>query len=207
MSKKERDKIPLETVRLQMDPFYNECRAYGRLIDRGVNGKVAVRCHGHLFIPAAMEEELAQRFEVYTWNRPSDESRLMMSKRQPLRAIVKDLIQDDTALDKRMLSRMRKDLLKIRKLGVNPKDVRLRNYGDGHLLDFSIAITKPHWFLHFKEPWMIRTMEKREMQMFQQLIVESDVRTSLRATRNREYCAKLRGCPFGRETRRKRYPA
>lgn len=46
MSEKELEEIPIETIRLQTDPFYNERRAYGRLIERDVNGKVAVRCHG-----------------------------------------------------------------------------------------------------------------------------------------------------------------
>jgi hypothetical protein len=34
-----------------MDLFFNECRAYGRLIDKKINGKVAVR-YGYLMIPA-----------------------------------------------------------------------------------------------------------------------------------------------------------
>ena len=207
MSRKQIRKTSIKTVRLQTDPFFNECRAYGKLIDRGLNGKVAVRCHGHLAIPAAIEEELAQRFEVFSWNRPIVESRLVMSKRQPLRAIVKDLIQDDIALNESILRRMCKDLRKIRKLGVHPQDVRLRNYGNGLLLDFSIAITKPHWFFWLKEPWEIRSMEKHEMQKFQVLIRDSGVKTPLRAVRNREYCAKLRDCPGGRERKHRKYPA
>ena len=56
MSDEEILKSSMKTIRFQSDPFYNECRAYGRRIDSGVNGKVAVRCHGHLGIPAAREE-------------------------------------------------------------------------------------------------------------------------------------------------------
>lgn len=171
MSRKQIRKTSIKTVRLQTDPFFKECRAYGKLIDRGVNGKVAVRCYGHLAIPAAIEEELAQRFEVYSWNRPIVESRLMISKRQPLRAIVKDLIQDDIALNESILRRMWKDLRKIRKLGVRPQDVRLRNYGAGLLLDFSIAITKPHWFFRLKEPREIRSMENMKCKSFKCLSV------------------------------------
>ena len=107
-------------VRLQTDPFFNECRAYSKFLDRGVNGKVAVRCHGHLAIPAAIEDELAQQFEVYSWNRPLGESRVLMSKRQPLHAIVKDLVQDNSTLNQSLLRRMWMDLRKIRKLGVHP---------------------------------------------------------------------------------------
>lgn len=64
MSETQIRQVSMKIVRLQTDTFYNECRAYGKIINHGVNGKVAVHCHGHLAIPAAMEEELAERFEV-----------------------------------------------------------------------------------------------------------------------------------------------
>lgn len=85
----------------QADPFYHECRAYGRLIYCAVNGKVAVRCHGHLALFAAREEDLARRFEVYARRRPKDDTKRMISKRQPLRAIVKDLIQGHNPLNEK----------------------------------------------------------------------------------------------------------
>lgn len=203
MSKKELEKIPIETIRLQTDPFYNECRAYGRLIECDVNGKVAVRCHGHIAIPAAREEELNRRFEVYAWDRPEDDSELSVSKRQPFRAIVKDLIEDDRPLNEKKLIRMRKDLLKMHKFGVYPQDVQERNYGGGLLLDFSIAITKPHWVFETKRSWWIRIMIKDDLNMLQEMILESGVKTWQRAVRNREYCMKLRGCPDGKERERR----
>lgn len=199
MSEEEIQKIPIKTIRFQTDPFYNECRAYGRLIECDVNGKIAVRCHGHMAIPAAREEELARRFEVYTWDCPEDDSKLSVSKRQPFRAIVKDLIEDERPLNEEKLIRMRKDLLKMHKLGVYPQDVRERNYGGGLLLDFSIAITKPHWVFETKRPWWISTLKNDDMNMLQVIMLESGVKTWQRAVRNREYCMKLRGCPDGKE--------
>ena len=202
MSEEELEQIPIETIRFQTDPFYNECRAYGRLIERDVNGKVAVRCHGHMAIPATREEELYRRFEVYEWDRPKDDSKLPVSKRQPFRAIIKDLIEDDQPLTEKNLIRMRKDLLTMHKMGVYPQDVRERNYGGGLLLDFSIAITKPHWVFETKRPWWIRTLRNRDVNMLQVIMLESGVKTWQRAVRNREYCMKLRGCPDGKERKR-----
>lgn len=202
MSEEELKKIPIDTIRFQTDPFYNECRAYGRLIERDVNGKIAVRCHGHMAIPAAREEELARRFEVHAWDRPADDSKLSVSKRQPFRAIVKDLIEDDRPLDEKKMVRMRRDLLRMHKLGVYPQDVRERNYGGGLLLDFSIAITKPHWVFETKRPWWIRTLRNDDLNMLQVVMLESGVQTWQRAVRNREYCMKLRGCPDGKERKR-----
>ena len=202
MSEDEIQKIPIETIRFQTDPFFNECRAYGRLIERDVNGKVAVRCHGHMDIPAAREEELARRFEVDAWDRPEDDSQLPVAKRQPFRAIVKDLAEVDRPLTEENLIRMRRDLLKMHRLGVYPQDVRERNYAGGLLLDFSIAITKPHWVFERKKPWWIRSMINGDMEMLQQVMVESGVKTWHRAVRNREYCMKLRGCPDGKVRKR-----
>lgn len=77
-------------------------------------------------------------------DRPNDESERIVSQRQPLRAIVKDLIKGNTPLNEKSLCKVLKDLIKIRKLGVHPQDVRLRNYGGELLLNFGIAIKKPH---------------------------------------------------------------
>ena len=202
MSERELNKIPIETIDFHTDPFFNECRAYGRLIERDVNGKVAVRCHGHMAIPAAREEELARRFEVDAWDRPEDDSQLPAAKRQPFRAIVKDLVEDDSPLTEENLIRMRRDLLRMHRLGVYPQDVRERNYGGGLLLDFSIAITKPHWVFETKKPWWINSMKNDDMNMLQVIMLESGVQTWTRAVRNREYCMKLRGCPDGKVRKR-----
>lgn len=202
MREKEIEQIPIETIRFHTDPFYNECRAYGRLIEWDINGKVAVRCQGHMTIPAAREEELGRRFDVYAWDRPKDDSKLSVSKRQPFRAIVKDLIEDDRPLNEKKLLKMRKDLLKVHKLGVYPGDVRERNYGRGLLLEFSIAITKPHWAFETKKPWWIEMMINRDMNDLQVIMLKSGVKIWQRAVRNREYCMKLRGCPDGKERER-----
>ena len=198
MSEKELSRVQIETVRFHCDPFFNECRAYGRLIEADVNGKIAVRCHGYLTIPAAKEKDLAQRFDVDAWDRPAGDSYLPVAKRQPLRAIVKDLAEVDRPLTEENLIRMRKDLLKMHRLGVYPQDVRERNYGGGLLLDFSIAITKPHWVFETKKPWWINHMKNDDMDMLQVVMLKSGVKTWQRAVRNREYCMKLRGCPDGK---------
>ena len=193
------NKITIETICLQTDPFYAECRAYGRLIEHDLNGKVAVRCYGHMAISAAKEEELARRFEVYACDRPEDDFQLPVAKRQPLRALVKDLIEDDHPLNERKLIRMRRDLLKMHKLGIYPQDLEERNYGGGLLLDFGIAITKPHWVFETKRQWWIELMINDDLNMLQVIMLESGVKIWQRVVRNREYCMKLRGCPDGKE--------
>ena len=88
-------KIVASLVRAHADPSYNECRAYGRLVDKKLNGKIAVHCYGHMSISATVEDELEQRFGVNMWNRPAEGYNKPVSKRTPLRAIVKDLVRED----------------------------------------------------------------------------------------------------------------
>ena len=195
MMEDEIEQTGIETIRFHTDPFYNECRAYGKLIENNVNGKIAVRCHGHMAIPAAREDELYRRFDVYEWDREEDD--------EPFRAIVKDLVEVDQPLNEKNLIKMRKDLLKMHKLHVYPQDVREWNYGNGLLLDFSIAITYPHWVFEMKEPWWLRVMRNTDLNMLQVLMLESGVKTWQRTVRNREYCMKLRGCPDGKERKRR----
>ena len=58
--REEAESISDELLQAQMDPFYNKCRAYGRLEEANLNGKVAVRCHGYMAFPAEDEEELVR---------------------------------------------------------------------------------------------------------------------------------------------------
>ena len=89
---------PVDLPHAYMDPFFNGCRAYGRLDEANQNGKIAVCSHGHMSIPAEMEQELARRFDIQTWDRPSEDYAKPVSKRQPFRAVVKDLIREPTQL-------------------------------------------------------------------------------------------------------------
>ncbi|KAM0804428.1 hypothetical protein BDR22DRAFT_818075 [Usnea florida] len=154
--------------------------------ERDVDGKVAVRCHGHMAIPAASEEELHRCFEVYAWDRPEDNVKMPESQRQPFRAMVMDLVENDRPFSEKTLTRMRKDLLKMPRLGVYPKDVRERNYRGGLLLDFSIAITKPLWVFEKKQPWWIRPLRNDDSNMLQVIMLESGAKMWQRAVRNRE---------------------
>lgn len=86
----ENDLLPDDFLQAHSDPFYNECRAYGRLEEEGLNGKVAVRCHGYLTFPAEIEAQLERDYQIWDWgDRTQEEWNKPASLRQPLRAIVK----------------------------------------------------------------------------------------------------------------------
>lgn len=86
---------PLDHLDYYFDSFYNECRAYGKLVEAKLNGEVAVRCHGYLMLSHEQEDELDRRFGITDWNRPIEQYDMSPSKRPLLRAIVKNLILED----------------------------------------------------------------------------------------------------------------
>ena len=151
-----------------------------------------MRCHGYLTVPAQREEELKQRFKVDAWDRPSDELSTPISKRQPLRAILKDLVVKDVPLTEAIVKKTLKDLRRIRRLRVYPMDIAARNYKGGLLIDFSIAITEPHYLFAIKPRWRVQRWKHQDLDLWQIMVAEEEIATWERAIPNKEYCKKLR---------------
>ena len=179
-------------LRAHADPFYNECRAYGRLREAGLDGKVAVRCHGYTTLPPAMESELEERFDVTDWERGAYDDAI--KNRAYFRAIVKDLIRDDVRLTHRVVKKMKKDLVQIRKLGIYPSDIKRTNYKKGLLIDFSSAITEPNYYFDMMGDSRTKKLKKVDLIQFDEMIKKEKIKTWIRGTdtKNEEYRQKLR---------------
>lgn len=183
--------MSLDELHAHADPFYNECRAYGRLKEAGLdNGAVAIRCHGYTTLDPAMESEIEQRFDVTDWEREDDDR--PMENRAAFRAIVKDLVRDELPLTHRVVKKMKKDLLQIRKQGIYPSDIKKSNYKNGLLLDFSNAITEPNYLFHIKPDWQVERYKQADLLQFDKMIEDEKVKTWVRASPNRDYLRKLR---------------
>lgn len=174
------------------DPFYNECRAYGRLEETKLNGKVAVCCHGYIPISADKEAQLEREFGVGDWNRPGDEYDKPASQRQPFRAIVKDLVLKDIPLTARVADKMLRDLKRIRRVGIYPGDIRTRNYKAGLLIDFSAARTEPFFLFILRPGLQTRIAKNTDLDMWEDIRRENKLNTRNRALRDEAYCANLR---------------
>ena len=197
-------------MRAHTDPFYRECRAYGRLIEAGLNGKVAARCFGYVAIPAETEKFLQREFEIFDWNRPCEEYDKLPTKRQPFRAILKEFIPDEGPLTDRIVKRILRDLKKMRKQGVYPRDIAARNYKAGLLLDFDAAMTEPHFLFQIRPRYQVDHYKEMDFFKFDQMIEDEGIKTLVRALPNDDYLEKLRprgrgkGCykqtrPYGRK--------
>ncbi len=182
-----------------MDPFYNECRAYGRIIDKNENGKVAVKCYGYMTIPPAIEDELEEKFHVATWDQPNDKYEKPIAKRQPLRAIVKDLIKEDVEFIKKDIHKILRNLERLRSIGVYPMDIRLRNYRAGLLIDFSIAKTEPHYIFTTRSDWQVFREKQEDLILFDRMVSEANIKTRIRALPDYQTRKSLRKHPKRRD--------
>ena len=185
--------VSIELIHAHMDPFYNECRAFGRIIEKNLNGKIAVRCYGHLTVPARKEEELKQAYKIDAWDRSDEDCEKSVNQRRPFRAIIKELISRDTPLTEKLMQKILRDLRRLQRLGVYPMDVQERNYKDGLLVDLGAAITTPHLLFDIKPKWQVRFFKRDDLVRFDHMAKSVGVsQYGPRALRNREYCAKLR---------------
>lgn len=186
--------VPQDVIIAHLDPFYAECRAYGRIEENKLNGKIAVHCYGFTAVSALQEVFLSETFDVSEWDRPPEEYSLPVAERQSFRAIVKDLIEDETPFNKKMVARMLKDLLSLRRMTLFVRDVREDNYRGGKLVDFSVSWTAPHIMLSnlLFDDEDIEEDIGWELTLFDTMIEDSKISTWVRATPNKEYIRKLR---------------
>ena len=104
---------------------------------------------------------------------------------------MKELILKDVPLNGRVADRILRDMKRMRRCGVYPRDVHPRNYVGGLLVDLSEAMTRPYWLFQIRSKYgeMIKC---RELYKWQEMVEEKQLDVHLRAVRNKEYCKKLR---------------
>src|SRR2546423_7899677 len=119
------------------DPFYSECRAFGRLTEVG-REDLAVRCYGYIMVDSKHEEDVLRQFRIASWDRGESD------KGKPVRAIVKELIQSNQSFVPKMIPRMMRGLRTMNNLGIQVWDVKDDMYLGGSLIDLSQARTVPH---------------------------------------------------------------
>lgn len=137
------------------EPFNAECRAFGRLQESG-HEDLAVQCFGYILLDEEHEHIMMSQFSHLNleFNGNGDDpgledmrSRFLGrdSKPPPLRGIVKALGEGDEPLRTRHAKRLRRNIIQLQQLGIIHIDVAYRQLIDGKFVDFSTAITTPHF--------------------------------------------------------------
>ena len=121
------------------DPFFAECRAFGRLKESG-REDLAIKCHGHLTLT---EDECLNLRDQIDWIGPVPAE----LAHRPLRAIVKAVAygEPEPPFEPRMVKGMLRRVRQINALGISITDVHREQFHDDVLLDLSRARTAPHW--------------------------------------------------------------
>ena len=190
--------FPIEKVAFHIDPFYAECRAYGRIKDaqtrEALQRQIAIPCHGFLFLKDHDKQLLKER--GIDLEEDLDNEILRRTGGNGLvRAIVKDLTPRDNGVNASSARKILRDIRWLKKLTIYNRDIRVENFKNGQLVDFGSAVTEPHCILSalgkvFEEE--ARDTRVEDLVMFDDMVAEEDLNTKVRAMPNLYYCQKLR---------------
>ncbi|KAJ8124547.1 hypothetical protein O1611_g9094 [Lasiodiplodia mahajangana] len=130
------------------DPFYAECRAYGQIETcrkrQGLKRKYIADCYGFLALKKADEKVLGE-YGIDLWcDIPPDDEFRKRAEGSPIRALVKEYIEDDVQIDERAVKRMATAIKWMNRNNILIADIHPRNYKNGYILDFGTSWTKPH---------------------------------------------------------------
>lgn len=191
------DSVPLKTVIFHTDPFYAECRAYGRIKqaqgERRLKREVAVPCHGYLFLQER-DAQLLREKGVDLDDDAVDNQLLRVNKEGGrVRAIVKEFVPGDAGINTdRSLRKILRDIRSLNKLGIYVRDIRADNFRAGQLVNFGLSHTEPHCVLDSLDEVMTRHYRVEDLVMFDNMVAEEGLVTNVRAMPNTAYCLKLR---------------
>ncbi|KAH8744627.1 kinetochore Sim4 complex subunit Fta2, partial [Diaporthe sp. PMI_573] len=139
------DRDPRE-VTYYIDPFYCECREYGRIRDALVNGTLkdnpALPCYGYMILRPEDDEFLHQNGVQLSGEHSGADSHNSSETPCATRAIVKKLAGPASGLTVRRQGKVLRDILILNRLGIYNRDVRADNYRDGLLVDFGSSVTE-----------------------------------------------------------------
>ncbi|TGJ86634.1 hypothetical protein E0Z10_g2103 [Xylaria hypoxylon] len=195
LSKMREGLVTDELAAFHCDPFYAECRAYGRIDELKKQGivkeKFAAACYGFLGLRPEEEEKIAQ-MGVNLWDLPKDDEYRRTAEGSPARAIVKEYIEGTTTFGLRNCKQMLKSLRLLNKHGILLRDIKEDNYKAGLVVDFGSAWTMPHCIMDAVPEEVAEGWRGVDMQVFDDMLEEHNLHSRLRALPNIRYQMMLR---------------
>ncbi|KAJ4328225.1 hypothetical protein N0V84_001265 [Fusarium piperis] len=190
------EETPLDTAAYYTDPFFAECRAYGRIEDAIRRGKlrtgIAVPCHGYMFLKKADERILRDRgVDLGLDDVDLDFQQSIQGGCRP-RAIVKDFVPGDSGVNDKSASKILRNIRALNREKIYNRDIRVDNFRNGQLVDFGSSWTEPHALMDALSARDVRGQKASDLALFDDMIEEEGIATKVRALPNSEYCSKLR---------------
>lgn len=144
------DSMPLTKIGQYLDPFYAECRAYGRLKEsmdqEKLKYKSTVACHGYILLEHKDIQGLSKKNKnIDLTIRNHSYQSTTIEKYKP-RAIVKDWVATPTSgLDPQRVEKIQRGIVELNNIAnIYNTDIHEGNFCDGLLVDFGSSWTMPN---------------------------------------------------------------
>lgn len=162
------------------DPFYAECRAYGRIqaVSRKENRvqNIAVPCYGFMFLQERDAEILrSQEVDLGLEHADMEYQKAAIWAGKP-RAIIKALASLETGVCEKSLPKILSHIGRLNNHGILNQDIRKDNFREGgKLVDFGSSWTTPHKLLDELRgvAWSERLLIDRSM--FDQMVRDENI--------------------------------
>ncbi|KAI0406994.1 kinetochore Sim4 complex subunit FTA2-domain-containing protein [Xylaria palmicola] len=184
-----RNSVPLNEIIFYTDPFFAECRAYGRIkearVTNGIREKLAVPCHGYLFLTKRDESRLRRDGVNLGSGSLNKELRPSLFNTNLVRAIVKDFEPRPSGPNSKNVRQALRRLKRLNEIKVYNGDIRGDNFKGGYLVDFGTSQTEPHCLLDALKKTHSDARKEVDMVMFDEAVIEDNVKTTARALLDR----------------------
>ncbi|KAI0490324.1 kinetochore Sim4 complex subunit FTA2-domain-containing protein [Xylaria cf. heliscus] len=195
--------LPLEEAIWYTDPFYAECRAYGRIQEGFRSGLVtqqtAVKCYGYLLLGKNDEKWLRKEGIDLDYELLDAELRKALGGDTRIRAIVKQLEKSTAGIHAGNIRRAwRSVYLLNHSLKIYNMDIKADNFIGSRLVDFGSSWTEPHKLLEFLEKdreMMARANRVKDRVNFTDMIEEEEIPTRLQVRPRSQHQLRSKGKP------------
>jgi hypothetical protein len=180
------------------DPFFAECRAYGRIEEAsekiGIKDDLVIKCHGYMYLREGDKKKLQEMGLDLRTDVLDNKLQLALEGGGRVRAIVKDLAISTTSVNSRNVRAALRRVKKLNELQIYNRDILAENFVSGRLVDFGSSWTEPHIILDALKPDDAEDKRLKDLVNFDDMIEEEEIKTRprLRVLPNMEYRKKLR---------------
>ncbi|TGJ78959.1 hypothetical protein E0Z10_g9804 [Xylaria hypoxylon] len=208
-----KNNLAIEEGMWYTDPFYAECRAYGRIQEgfesRRVTEQTAVKCYGYLLLNKNEASWLRRESIDLNHQLLDRELREALGGDIRVRAIVKEFEKGPSKIHAGNIRRAWRSVYLINSLKLYNMDIKADNFIGHKLVDFGTSWTEPHKLLDYLEEsgnFIAGSFRFKDKANFEDMIEEEEIPTRLRVLETSEYQLRSKGKPewAGRELPKRR---
>ncbi|KAI0523943.1 kinetochore Sim4 complex subunit FTA2-domain-containing protein [Xylaria bambusicola] len=195
--------LPLKEGIWYTDPFYAECRAYGRIQEgfesRLVTEQTAVKCYGYLLLDEDDSRWLKKEGIDLDQHLLDPELCEALGGDTRVRAIVKEFEKSPFKIHARNIRRAWRSVCLLNNcLELYNMDIKAENFIGYRLVDFGSSWTEPHKLLDFLEGKRENTAKAfrlKDTVNFKNMIEEENIQTRLKVLAKSEHQLRSKGKP------------